>query len=188
MKPGENSQAPSAQGRRLILPYSEEHYELFQWIISEVVSMGGDGSFIRTSRVETMENEEIRQLFNQQREKEYRVDRKLTCERRFRASEGTRTQEASQLSDQLTKLKGIREYPCNRFLQLRSRRQAHPYARCRDKRNSDGPEGKRTRGIDSVETNRRLSGENLGNQEKTVRGQNGIGMADQTVYRHKCAF
>ncbi len=96
------------KGAVYILPYSEEHYELFQWIISEVVSMGGDGSFIRTGRVETMEDEDIRQLFNQQREKEYRsLGKKLDdLERKIQSfRKGTKTQDVIRISDAFNKLK-----------------------------------------------------------------------------------
>lgn len=60
------------KGAVYILPYSEEHYELFQWLISEVSSMGGEGDFVRVEHVETMKDLEIINLFNKQRESKYR--------------------------------------------------------------------------------------------------------------------
>jgi hypothetical protein len=96
------------KGAVYILPYSEEHYELFQWIISEVVSMGGDGSFVRTGGVETMEDTEIRKLFNQQREREYRaVDKKLDdLERKIQSiRKGTKTLDAVRISEAFNRLK-----------------------------------------------------------------------------------
>ncbi len=60
------------KGAVYILPYSEEHYELFQWLISEVSSMGGEGDLVRAEHVETMKDSEIINLFNKQRESKYR--------------------------------------------------------------------------------------------------------------------
>ena len=60
------------KGAVYILPYSEEHYELFQWLITEVSSMRGEGDFVKVEHVEIMKNPEIVNLFNKQRESEYR--------------------------------------------------------------------------------------------------------------------
>jgi len=54
-----------------ILPNNEETYELCQWLVSEVASMKGDGAFVRVERIETLKDEEIIDLFNRQREKDY---------------------------------------------------------------------------------------------------------------------
>jgi hypothetical protein len=64
--------AVQLKGAVYILPASDEHLELFQWIIGEVKTLGGDGSFVRTSRIETLKDAEVRNLFNAQREAEYR--------------------------------------------------------------------------------------------------------------------
>ena len=64
--------AVQLKGAVYILPASDEHEELFQWIINEVKSIGGDGSFVRTSRIETLSDAEVRKLFNAQRDAEYR--------------------------------------------------------------------------------------------------------------------
>jgi hypothetical protein len=63
--------AVQLKGAVYILPNNDEHYELFQWLITEVTSMGGDGAFVMTSHIETLKENEIVSLFNQQREKEY---------------------------------------------------------------------------------------------------------------------
>ncbi|MBI3592724.1 MAG: chromate resistance protein [Nitrospirae bacterium] len=60
------------KGAGYILPYSEGHYEFFQWLVSEVVSMKGDAAFVKVEKIETMKNSEISVLFNQQKEKDYR--------------------------------------------------------------------------------------------------------------------
>jgi len=64
--------AVQLKGAVYILPASDEHEELFQWIIGEVKSLGGDGSFVRTSRIETLSDADVRKLFNAQRDSEYR--------------------------------------------------------------------------------------------------------------------
>ena len=64
--------AVQLKGAVYILPATEEHRELFQWIIGEVKSLGGDGAFVRTSDIETIPDREIRRLFNEQRDREYR--------------------------------------------------------------------------------------------------------------------
>jgi len=64
--------AVQLKGAVYILPASDEHEELFQWIIGEVKSIGGDGSFVRTSRIETLSDANVRNLFNTQRDAEYR--------------------------------------------------------------------------------------------------------------------
>lgn len=64
--------AVQLKGAVYILPATDEHRELFQWIIGEVKAMGGDGSFVRTARIEPLSDGEVRGLFNSQRDAEYR--------------------------------------------------------------------------------------------------------------------
>ena len=74
------------KGAVYILPDNEENLEYFQWLVSEVVSMEGEGAFAKVKKMETANNEEIIHLFDEQREKEYRrvekgleeIERKLT--------------------------------------------------------------------------------------------------------------
>ena len=66
------------KGAAYVLPYNEEHYELFQWLVSEVTSMKGDAAFVKIDKIETLNDSEIIDLFNQQRERDYRdVERRL---------------------------------------------------------------------------------------------------------------
>lgn len=66
------------KGAVYILPATDTHYELCQWLISEVSSMGGDGAFVRVSQIETMSEQEIVALFNNARAQEYRrIEKKL---------------------------------------------------------------------------------------------------------------
>ncbi len=60
------------KGAVYILPDNEETFEYYQWLVSEVVSMGGEGAFVKAEKVETANNKEIIHLFNEQREREYR--------------------------------------------------------------------------------------------------------------------
>ncbi|MBI5682141.1 MAG: chromate resistance protein [Deltaproteobacteria bacterium] len=55
-----------------ILPYNDEHYELLQWLVSEITAMKGDAGFVKVSKIETMKNEELVEFFNRQRESDFR--------------------------------------------------------------------------------------------------------------------
>jgi len=55
------------KGSVYILPYTEEHYELLTWLVSEVISLKSEGSFVRAEKTETSDNQEIIGLFNKQR-------------------------------------------------------------------------------------------------------------------------
>jgi hypothetical protein len=81
--------ALSFKGSVYILPYTEEHYELLTWLVSEVVSLKGEASFVRAEKIETIDNQQIISLFNQQRETDYQrilkdcddIERKITSTR-----------------------------------------------------------------------------------------------------------
>lgn len=96
------------KGSVYLLPESEEHYEFLEWLISEVASMGGDGAFVKITRIETLTQGEIVSLFTNQREKEYRgVERELEYFERKISSirKGGRSQPADKLLEQLGKYK-----------------------------------------------------------------------------------
>ncbi len=59
------------KGAAYILPYSEEHYEFCQWLVSEAVGMGGEAAFVHVKKIETMHDRKIIDLFNRQRERDY---------------------------------------------------------------------------------------------------------------------
>ena len=66
------------KGAVYVLPCNEEHYELFQWLVSEIISMKGDAAFVMVEKIETLKHAEIIDLFNQQREKDYRdIEKRL---------------------------------------------------------------------------------------------------------------
>ncbi|MBI4688542.1 MAG: chromate resistance protein [Nitrospirae bacterium] len=60
------------KGAVYILPYSEEHYEFCQWLVSEAGGLGGEAAFTGIKHVETMKDSEIVELFNRQREEDYK--------------------------------------------------------------------------------------------------------------------
>lgn len=59
------------KGAVYILPFSDDHYEFFQWLVSSVAAMQGEAAFVRVTRIETMKDDEIIRLFDQQRAKDY---------------------------------------------------------------------------------------------------------------------
>ena len=59
------------KGAVYILPDNEDNYELCQWLVSEIASMGGGGDFVMVEKIETIKNEDIIGLFNRQREQDY---------------------------------------------------------------------------------------------------------------------
>jgi len=59
------------KGSVYILPSSDDHYEFFQWLVSSVAAMQGEAAFVRVTKIETMKDDEIIRLFNQQRAKDY---------------------------------------------------------------------------------------------------------------------
>jgi hypothetical protein len=81
--------ALSFRGSVYILPYTEEHHEFLTWLVSEVVSLKGEGSFVHVEKIETIDNQQIISLFNQQRETDYQrilkefdeIERKITSTR-----------------------------------------------------------------------------------------------------------
>jgi hypothetical protein len=59
------------KGSVYILPYTEEHHEFLTWLVSEVLSLKGEGSFVSVDKIETIDNQQIISLFNEQRETGY---------------------------------------------------------------------------------------------------------------------
>lgn len=99
------------KGAVYILPSTEVHYELCQWLISEATSMGGDGAFVKVSKIETMQEEEIIAMFNNARALEYRkIEKKLDAiERRLQsARKGSFGIGLNTLRDQIGRL--MKEY------------------------------------------------------------------------------
>ena len=77
------------RGAVYLLPRSEEHIEFVQWLTAEITTMRGEAAFVRVDHIDTMEDTELVELFNQQRAREY----------------APLTQEASDLERRLTSIK-----------------------------------------------------------------------------------
>ncbi|MFA4829984.1 MAG: chromate resistance protein ChrB domain-containing protein [Thermodesulfovibrionales bacterium] len=100
--------AIQSKGGVYILPYSEEHNELFQWLVSEVTAMKGEAAFVRVENIETMKNSEVIGLFNQQLEKDYgslmkkveELERKVSSVRK-----GGGTQNNKKLMEQMARIR-----------------------------------------------------------------------------------
>jgi hypothetical protein len=98
--------AVQLKGSVYIIPATDEHEEFLQWLIGEVKSMGGDGAFVRTADIKTMNEADIRKLFLQQSERQYvgleknidALERKLQSIRK-----GTKSPEPGVLGDQFAK-------------------------------------------------------------------------------------
>jgi len=95
------------KGAVYILPLTEEHYEFFQWLVSEVSSMGGEAAFTRIDAIDSMRDQEIIDLFNQHKDVEYQtlggaledLETKVNSVRK-----GSKSQNPKALSEQIAKL------------------------------------------------------------------------------------
>ncbi|MFZ2198877.1 MAG: chromate resistance protein ChrB domain-containing protein [Thermodesulfovibrionales bacterium] len=65
--------AVQLKGSVYILPFSDDHYEFLQWLVSEIAAMKGEGTFTRIEHIDTMKDSEIISLFDRQRENDYRA-------------------------------------------------------------------------------------------------------------------
>jgi hypothetical protein len=70
--------AVQLKGGVYILPYNEERHEALQWMLAELPGLKGEGLLIKTETIEPLQEEEIINLFNEQRLPEYQeVARKM---------------------------------------------------------------------------------------------------------------
>lgn len=65
--------AVQLKGTVYILPYTDEHYEFLQWLVSEIAGMKGEGAFARVKAIDTMDDAEIIVLFDRQRTDDYKA-------------------------------------------------------------------------------------------------------------------
>jgi len=101
------SGAVPLKGAVYILPFNEEHYELLQWLVSEISGMNGEAAFVKIDKVDTMKDREIINLFNKQRASDYKLlakafedlERKLSSTRK-----GGKQQNIKGISDQVARL------------------------------------------------------------------------------------
>jgi hypothetical protein len=102
------SGAVPLKGAVYILPFNDEHYEFFQWLVSEIAGMNGEAAFVKINRVDTMQDQEIIALFNRQRASDYKAAEKA-CEDIERGvgsiRKGGRQQAANALTGQFARLR-----------------------------------------------------------------------------------
>ncbi len=99
--------AVKLKGTAYLLPYSDQHHEILQWLISELSSLGGEGALVRTDTVEPLGQSEIISLFDGQCAKLYHkllegfdaLERKIDILR-----QSDRTDSGKNLTGQLKKL------------------------------------------------------------------------------------
>jgi hypothetical protein len=94
------------KGAVYILPCNEDHNELLAWLVSEVVSLKGEASFIRVEKTEMENNQQIIDLFNEQREIAYqRILREIEdIERELSSTKiGVASQYKKKLAKQIRK-------------------------------------------------------------------------------------
>ncbi|GAB4388177.1 MAG: chromate resistance protein [Thermodesulfovibrionales bacterium] len=63
--------AVALKGSVYALPHSGDNHEFLGWLSSEVASMGGEGLFVRTGRIENLAHDDLIALFNIQRARDY---------------------------------------------------------------------------------------------------------------------
>ena len=56
-----------------VLPAEDSHIEDFQWLKREIMDMGGEASVFRANSVDDVENEEIKRLFREARDRDYQA-------------------------------------------------------------------------------------------------------------------
>jgi hypothetical protein len=98
--------AVQLKGAVYILPATEEHEEFLEWLIGEVKSMGGDGAFVKSAEIRTMNDADIRGLFTTQADQEYnKLEKALNVlERKIQSiRKGTKSEEGKSLTDQAAK-------------------------------------------------------------------------------------
>jgi hypothetical protein len=100
------SGAVQLKGAVYVIPANDEHQELFQWLIGEVKALGGDGAFARSSAIETMSDDEVRELFLGQIGEEYKGLEKTVAalEQKVQSiRKGSKLADRSPLIDQLAR-------------------------------------------------------------------------------------
>ncbi len=63
--------AVSLKGSVYLLPFSDDHLEALHWLTEEVSNLGGEAAFVKVEHIETLGDDDILTLFNNQRDNEY---------------------------------------------------------------------------------------------------------------------
>jgi hypothetical protein len=119
--------AVQLKGAVYVLPNNEEHYEICQWLMAEVASLGGEGDFVITDKFEMLGQSDIISLFKRQREADYHALGKKLNELEVKLSsveKGSRVKDVKYLRTQLDRLlkehsviKGIDFFPSRASLE-----------------------------------------------------------------------
>ena len=99
--------AVQIKGAAYILPMNEDHYEFFQWLVSEVSSMGGEAAFTRVEGLDSMKDQEIRDIFTARKDEDYQPIGKALEDLEAKAEsikKGSGSQGLKALSAQVAKL------------------------------------------------------------------------------------
>lgn len=100
------SGAIQLKGAVYILPFSEDHYEVFQWLVTEVSAMGGEAAFTRIKAIDSMKDQEIMDLFNSHKDLEYQAIGKALEALETRVNsirKGSKSQNLKALSEQIAR-------------------------------------------------------------------------------------
>lgn len=95
------------KGAVYVLPLTDEHLESIKWLVSEITTLGGEASYLITSRIEPLGGDGLVELFHELRAKDYRpVEKDLSAlERRMGSiKKGGGHKAPPALHAQLTKL------------------------------------------------------------------------------------
>ncbi len=100
--------AVQLKGAVYILPFTEEHYELLQWLVAEIAAMKGEAAVVSTDKIDTMKDEEVIALFNKQRADDYQNTGKALedLERRLSSiQKGAKAQNVKGISDRFKRIR-----------------------------------------------------------------------------------
>lgn len=86
-----------------ILPYNCAHYEFFQWLSKEIVSLGGEALFVKAEKIEMLDDGGIIKLFNQHRKKDYAAIERRIDEIVARLMPQLKDTTAKKLADSINK-------------------------------------------------------------------------------------
>ncbi len=95
------------KGSVYLLPFNDDNFEFCQWLIAEINDMGGEAAFVVAANIETITNDEIKRLFNLQRDKDYRIIAKRLEEMEIRIQSiknGTESYDMKKLFNHWVKL------------------------------------------------------------------------------------
>lgn len=95
------------KGSVYILPFTVEHYEFLQWLVGEVKAMNGDAAVVSIEKVDTINDSELIDLFNQARRNDYltiRSDLDGMSRKLQNIKKGGQDQNSKRLSGQLDKI------------------------------------------------------------------------------------